>query len=38
MWELKYDTNELFSNRNRLTDIENNVTVTKEDRGRRKIN
>ena len=29
MWNLKYDTNELLWNRNRLTDIENRLVVAK---------
>ena len=33
MWNLKYDTNELIYNRNRLTDIENKLMVTKGERG-----
>ena len=32
MWNLKYDTTDL-QNRNRLTDIENKLMVTKEERG-----
>ena len=31
MWKLKNNTNELFTNRNGLTDIENKFMVTKED-------
>ena len=31
MWNLKYDTNELLWNRNRLTDIENRLVVAKWD-------
>ena len=33
MCNLKYDTNELIYNRNRLTDIENKLMVTKGERG-----
>ena len=34
MWNLKYDTNELiWQNRNRLTDIENKIKVTKMEEG-----
>ena len=34
MWNLKYNTTELtYKNRNRLTDIENKLTVTKRERG-----
>ena len=32
MWHFKNDTNELLQNRNRLTDLENKFTVTKEKR------
>ena len=32
MWKLKNNTNELFANRNGLTDIENKCMVTKEER------
>ena len=32
MWNLKYDTNDL-QNRNRLTDVENKLRVTKGERG-----
>ena len=31
MWKLKNNTNELFTNRNGLTDIENKFMVTKEE-------
>ena len=31
MWKLKNNTNELFANRNGLTDIENKCMVTKEE-------
>ena len=33
MWNLKYDTNELIYKTNILTDIENKLMVTKEERG-----
>ena len=33
MWNLKYDTNELIYKTNTLTDIENKLMVTKEERG-----
>ena len=34
MWNLKYDTNELiWQNRNRLTDTENKIKVTKKEGG-----
>ena len=33
MWNLKYDTNELIYETERLTDIENKCTVTKEGKG-----
>ena len=33
MWNLKYDTNELIYETNRLKDIENKLMVTKEERG-----
>ena len=29
MWNLKYDTNNYLQNRNRLTDIENQLMITK---------
>ena len=32
MWNLKYDTNELLRNGNRLTDIGNRLLVTKGER------
>ena len=32
-WNLKYDTNKHLQNRNQLTDIENKLMVTKEERG-----
>ena len=33
MWNLKYNTNNLFPNRNRLIDTENNLMATKGERG-----
>ena len=35
MWNLKYDTNELIYETERLTDIENKLMVTKGGSGRR---
>ena len=35
MWNLKCDTNELIYKRNRLTDIENKLIVTKGEEGGR---
>ena len=32
MWNLKYDTNNYLQNRNRLTDIENQLMITKGER------
>ena len=33
MWNLKYDTNELIYEINRITDIENRLVVAKGERG-----
>ena len=33
MWNLKYDTNELIHKTERLTDIQNKLTVIKRERG-----